>query len=286
MTPAVHVIDLPENPLIRAPLAEGSHENNFAKATDTIAKVAEVHTPRQWYLMFGLAVAGFMILVGCLTLVVAKGIGKWGNNIPCGWAWDITNFVFWIGIGHAGTLISAILFLFRQKWRTSINRASEAMTIFAVMTAGLFPVFHVGRVWFAYWMFPLPNQMALWPNFKSPLAWDVFAVSTYFTVSLLFWYVGLVPDLASFRDRAIKAGRMLAAKLYGGFALGWHGSNRHWINYEKAYVILAGISTPLVLSVHSIVSFDFAVSTSRAGTRRSSRRTSSRARSSAASGWC
>ena len=257
---STHVIDLPENPMFRAPLAEGSHENNFAKATDTIARVAEVQTPRAWYLMFGIALAGFMTLVGCLTLVVWKGIGMWGNNIPCGWAWPIVNFVFWIGIGHAGTLISAILFLFRQKWRTSINRAAEAMTIFAVMTAGLFPVFHVGRVWYAYWLFPLPNQMSLWPNFKSPLAWDVFAVSTYFTVSLLFWFIGLVPDLATFRDRASKAGRMIAAKAYGLFALGWHGSNRHWINYEKAYLILAGISTPLVLSVHSIVSFDFAVS--------------------------
>jgi len=172
----------------------------------------------------------------------------------------IVNFVFWIGIGHAGTLISAILFLFRQKWRTSINRASEAMTIFAVMAAGIFPAIHVGRIWVIYWVFPLPNQMAMWPNFKSPLLWDVFAVSTYFTVSALFWFVGLIPDLATFRDRAAKSGRMLAARLYGAFAFGWHGSNRHWLHYEKAYLILAALSTPLVLSVHSIVSFDFAVS--------------------------
>jgi len=180
--------------------------------------------------------------------------------VPVGWAWPIVNFVFWIGIGHAGTLISAILFLFRQKWRTSINRASEAMTIFAVMAAGIFPAIHVGRIWVIYWVFPLPNQMAMWPNFKSPLLWDVFAVSTYFTVSALFWFVGLIPDLATFRDRAAKSGRMLAAKLYGAFAFGWHGSNRHWLHYEKAYLILAALSTPLVLSVHSIVSFDFAVS--------------------------
>ncbi|MHC5066062.1 MAG: NrfD/PsrC family molybdoenzyme membrane anchor subunit, partial [Planctomycetota bacterium] len=192
--------------------------------------------------------------------LIWQGVGVWGNNNPVGWGWPIVNFVFWIGIGHAGTLISAILFLFRQKWRTSINRASEAMTIFAVMAAGVFPAIHVGRIWVIYWVFPLPNQMALWPNFKSPLLWDVFAVSTYFTVSLMFWYVGLIPDLATFRDRAARAGRKVAATLYGLFSMGWHGSNRHWINYEKAYLILAGLSTPLVLSVHSIVSFDFAVS--------------------------
>jgi molybdopterin-containing oxidoreductase family membrane subunit len=173
------------------------------------------------------------------------------------WAWDITGFVFWIGIGHAGTLISAILFLFRQKWRTGINRAAEAMTIFAVMAAGIYPAFHVGRVWVLYWVFPIPNQMSLWPNFKSPLLWDVFAVSTYATVSILFWYVGLVPDLATLRDRATTKVRAI---VLGIFSLGWRGSHRHWLNYEKAYMILAGISTPLVLSVHTIVSFDFATS--------------------------
>jgi molybdopterin-containing oxidoreductase family membrane subunit len=174
------------------------------------------------------------------------------------WAWDITNFVFWIGIGHAGTLISAILFLLRQRWRTSINRAAEAMTIFAVICAGLFPLIHVGRAWFGWWLLPFPNANGpIWPQFRSPLEWDVFAVSTYFTVSLLFWYMGLIPDLAVMRDRARTWVRKF---LYGLGALGWSGSNRHWSNYEKAYLLLAGLSTPLVLSVHSIVSFDFAVS--------------------------
>jgi molybdopterin-containing oxidoreductase family membrane subunit len=210
--------------------------------------------------MFGISVALFLNLGAMITYLVFTGVGVWGNNVPVAWGWPIVNFVFWIGIGHAGTLISAILFLFRQKWRTSINRASEAMTIFAVMAAGIFPAIHVGRLWVIYWVFPVPNQMALWPNFKSPLLWDVFAVSTYFTVSALFWFAGLVPDLATFRDRAMKAGRHVAARVYGVFALGWHGSNRHWLHYEKAYLILAALSTPLVLSVHSIVSFDFAVS--------------------------
>ena len=186
-----------------------------------------------------------------------EGIGIWGLNVPVGWAWDITNFVFWVGIGHAGTLISAILFLFRQKWRTSINRAAEAMTIFAVMCALTFPGIHVGRVWVAYWMFPLPNQMGMWPNFRSPLLWDVFAVSIYGTVSVLFWYVGLIPDLATMRDRAKTRIRKF---VYGFFALGWRGSVRQWHHYETAYLILAALATPLVLSVHSIVSMDFAVS--------------------------
>ena len=189
--------------------------------------------------------------------LVWEGIGIWGLNVPVGWAWDITNFVFWVGIGHAGTLISAILLLFRQKWRTSINRAAEAMTLFAVACALTYPGIHVGRIWVAYWMFPVPNQMGVWPNFRSPLLWDVFAVSIYGTVSLLFWYVGLVPDLATQRDRAQSK---LKRWIYGAFALGWRGSQRHWQHYEVAYLILAGLSTPLVLSVHSIVSMDFAVS--------------------------
>jgi Ni/Fe-hydrogenase subunit HybB-like protein len=180
-----------------------------------------------------------------------------GPQQPGRWGWAIVNFVFWVGIGHAGTLISAVLFLFRQKWRTSINRASEAMTIFAVICALMFPTIHAGRPWVLYWALPIPNQMDMWPNFRSPLLWDVFAVSTYFTVSLLFWYVGLIPDLATMRDRAKTPGRRFA---YGLFALGWRGSTRHWVNYEKAYMILAGLATPLVLSVHTIVSFDFAVS--------------------------
>jgi Ni/Fe-hydrogenase subunit HybB-like protein len=255
---AITVIDEPENPLRRAPLVEG--KNDFTSVTNIVARVVESKTPKGWYLMFGAAIALLLNLGAMIGYLIFTGVGVWGNNSPVGWGWPIVNFVFWIGIGHAGTLISAILFLFRQKWRTSINRASEAMTIFAVMAAGIFPAIHVGRIWVIYWVFPLPNQMSMWPNFKSPLLWDVFAVSTYFTVSLLFWFVGLVPDLATFRDRAAKAGRMVAARVYGLFSLGWHGSNRHWIHYEKAYLILAALSTPLVLSVHSIVSFDFAVS--------------------------
>ncbi len=254
----INIIDEPENPLHRAALVEGGYD--FADVTETVAGIAERKTPRGWFLLFGVSVALLMNLGAMVGWLIWQGVGVWGNNNPAGWGWPIVNFVFWIGIGHAGTLISAILFLFRQKWRTSINRASEAMTIFAVMAAGVFPAIHVGRIWVIYWVFPIPNQMALWPNFKSPLLWDVFAVSTYFTVSLMFWYVGLIPDLATFRDRAARAGRKVAATMYGIFSVGWHGSNRHWINYEKAYLILAGLSTPLVLSVHSIVSFDFAVS--------------------------
>jgi molybdopterin-containing oxidoreductase family membrane subunit len=193
----------------------------------------------------------------CIIYQISNGVGVWGENHPNGWAWDITNFVFWIGIGHAGTLISAVLFLTRQKWRTSINRAAEAMTLFAVVCAGIFPAIHIGRFWNAYFLAPVPNSNGIWPNFRSPLLWDVFAVSTYFTVSVLFWYVGLIPDLATLRDRARSK---FAGLAYGLFALGWRGSNRHWRHYEMAYLLLAGLSTPLVLSVHSIVSFDFATS--------------------------
>ena len=189
--------------------------------------------------------------------LVLKGVGIWGLNNPVGWGFAIINFVFWVGIGHAGTLISAILFLFRQKWRTSINRFAEAMTIFAVMCAGLFPGIHVGRIWVTYWMAPLPNQMAMWPNFRSPLLWDVFAVGTYATVSTLFWYVGMIPDLATFRDRAKSRIKQV---VYGILSLGWTGSSRHWHRFERSYLILAALATPLVLSVHSVVSFDFAVS--------------------------
>ena len=232
-------------------------KETFSSVTEMVAKPIESKTPFAWYvcLLFSLGLLSLLgISVGYLFW---EGIGIWGNNSPVYWAWDITNFVFWVGIGHAGTLISAVLFLFRQKWRTSINRFAEAMTIFAVMCALIFPGIHVGRVWTAYWLFPLPNQMGAWPNFRSPLLWDVFAVGTYFTVSLLFWYTGLIPDLATLRDRA----KSKIAKIsYGIFALGWRGSNRHWCNYEKAYQILAGLSTPLVLSVHTIVSFDFATS--------------------------
>ena len=244
-----------ERPDVHSPLVFGNP--SFGQLTDTVSSVVERKAPRTWLLLLSLALSVLLLLAGSLTKLVGTGIGEWGNNNPVGWAWDITGFVFWIGIGHAGTLISAILFLFRQKWRAGINRAAEAMTIFAVMAAGLYPAFHVGRVWLLYWVFPVPNQMSVWPNFKSPLLWDVFAVSTYATVSVLFWYVGLVPDLATLRDRAKTK---LAHTLYGIFALGWRGSHRNWLNYEKAYLILAGISTPLVLRVHTIVSFDFAVS--------------------------
>ena len=195
-----------------------------------------------------------MVAVGYLFL---KGIGIWGNNIPVGWAFDIINFVWWIGIGHAGTLISAILLLLKQDWRTSINRFAEAMTLFAVVCALMFPLIHTGRPWLAaYWLLPYPNVMNIWPQFRSPLIWDVFAVSTYLTVSLLFWYTGLVPDLATLRDRTKK---LWQARLFGILALGWRGSARHWERYEMAYLLLAGLSTPLVLSVHTVVSFDFSI---------------------------
>ena len=191
-----------------------------------------------------------------LVYLVSTGVGVWGNNNPVNWGWAIVNFVFWIGIGHAGTLISAVLCLLKQKWRTSINRASEAMTVFAVLCAGIFPLFHVGRVWFAWWLFPLPNANAIWPQFRSPLEWDVFAVSTYATVSILFWYMGMIPDLAVLRDRAKETWRKY---FYGILSMGWRNANNHWRNFEMAYLLLAGLSTPLVLSVHTIVSFDFAV---------------------------
>jgi len=189
--------------------------------------------------------------------LIFTGVGVWGNNAPVFWAWDIVNFVFWVGIGHAGTLISAILFLFRQNWRTSINRFAEAMTIFAVICAGLFPTVHVGRIWVIYWLLPLPNQNAIWPNFRSPLLWDVFAVTTYATVSMLFWYMGMIPDFATFRDRAKTRTRQV---IFGTLALGWTGSARQWHRYEKAYLLMAALATPLVISVHTVVSFDFAVS--------------------------
>ena len=199
----------------------------------------------------------FSMMAYLFAYLISTGVGVWGQNHPVAWGWDITNFVFWIGIGHAGTLISAILFLTRQRWRTSVARAAEAMTIFAVMCAGLYPALHVGRVWMAWFLAPIPNSNAIWQNFKSPLLWDVFAVSTYFTVSVLFWYLGLIPDLGTIRDRC-KPG--IKKALYGLFALGWRGGNRQWNHYEMAYLLLAALSTPLVLSVHTIVSFDFATS--------------------------
>jgi Ni/Fe-hydrogenase subunit HybB-like protein len=236
-------------------LVKGNHD--FKSLTALITDINMRPTPKGWYIAFGISNILLFVLLFSIGYLIWEGTGIWGLNAPAGWGWAIINFVWWVGIGHAGTLISAILFLFRQDWRTAINRFAEAMTIFAVMCAGIFPAIHVGRIWVIYWVFPLPNQMAMWPNFNSPLLWDVFAVSTYFTVSLLFWYVGLVPDLATIRDR-IKS--KLGKTIYGTFALGWRGSNRHWWNYEKSYMILAGLATPLVLSVHTIVSFDFAVS--------------------------
>ncbi|MDZ7757811.1 NrfD/PsrC family molybdoenzyme membrane anchor subunit [Rhodohalobacter sp.] len=236
-------------------LVKGNHD--FKSLTALITDINMRPTPKGWYIAFGISNILLFVLLFSIGYLIWEGTGIWGLNAPAGWGWAIINFVWWVGIGHAGTLISAILFLFRQNWRTAINRFAEAMTIFAVMCAGIFPAIHVGRIWVIYWVFPLPNQMLMWPNFNSPLLWDVFAVSTYFTVSLLFWYVGLVPDLATIRDR-IKS--KIGKVLYGTFALGWRGSNRHWWNYEKSYMILAGLATPLVLSVHTIVSFDFAVS--------------------------
>lgn len=210
-----------------------------------------------WTAAFALALGMFAVGVLSVAYLFVTGIGVWGLNRTVGWAFDITNFVFWVGIGHAGTLISAILLLFRQKWRTSINRSAEAMTIFAVLCAGIFPLIHMGRPWFAYWVFPYPNTRgSLWVNFRSPLLWDVFAIGTYFTISLVFWYVGLIPDLATLRDRA----QGLRRRVYGALALGWNGSARSWKRHEAVCLLLAGLATPLVLSVHSVVSFDFATS--------------------------
>ncbi len=233
------------------------NDRSFHWITDKVCGIVEEPTPTWWKVLFcaALFIASFTFIG--MAYLVSTGTGTWGLRSPVGWGWAIVNFVFWVGIGHAGTLISAILCLLRQKWRTSINRAAEAMTIFAVMCAGLFPLFHVGRVWFAWWLFPIPNQNGIWPQFRSPLEWDVFAVSTYFTVSTLFWYMGMIPDLGAIRDRAKTWWRKA---FYSFLAMGWRGGNRQWSNFEMAYLLLAGLSTPLVLSVHTIVSFDFAVS--------------------------
>lgn len=245
-----HNPQLHEEPLIKgAP--------TFQAITQKVSEVAERRVSFMWFATFGIVFSMLLVLLGSIGYLFWEGIGIWGLNVPSGWGWDITNFVFWVGIGHAGTLISAILFLFRQRWRTSINRFAEAMTLFAVLCALIFPSIHVGRVWLLYWVFPIPNQMGMWPNFRSPLLWDVFAVSIYFTVSLIFWYVGLIPDLATLRDRAKTKFRQ---RVLGVFSMGWRGGNRQWKHYELAYLVLAGVSTPLVLSVHSIVSTDFAVS--------------------------
>ncbi|HEY7161782.1 MAG TPA: NrfD/PsrC family molybdoenzyme membrane anchor subunit [Acidobacteriota bacterium] len=229
----------------------------FGSITEKISSIVLTKkTPRGWLIGFGIS---FLLLMGMIFTMMELffvGIGVWGVNVPVGWGFAIINFVWWIGIGHAGTLISAILLLLRQEWRTSINRFAEAMTLFAVSCAGIYPIMHLGRPWLAYWLFPYPNTMGIWPNFRSPLIWDVFAVSTYATVSAMFWFVGLIPDLATLRDRSnSRIGRIV----YGMLAMGWRGSTKHWHRYETAYLLLAGLSTPLVVSVHTIVSFDFTI---------------------------
>ena len=243
--------------VLDTPVIGAGHD--FETVSEAVSQIPlSSRTPLAWIAIFVGALGLFGVLHMALGVLVMVGVGIFGTNQPVGWAFPIINFVWWIGIGHAGTLISAILLLFKQQWRMSISRFAEAMTIFAVACAAIFPVFHTGRPWLAaYWLFPYPNAMGLWPQFKSPLIWDVFAVSTYATVSIVFWYVGLIPDLATMRDRATSQVKKAA---YGIFSLGWRGSARHWHRYEVASLILAGLSTPLVLSVHTVVSFDFAVS--------------------------
>jgi molybdopterin-containing oxidoreductase family membrane subunit len=244
-----------EDELTGAPVLAPGH--TLASITEHISQVVlRKETPKWWFFALLGTVSVAMGLLFALTVLVFKGVGIWGNNQPVGWAWDITNFVWWIGIGHAGTLISAILLLLKQEWRTSINRFAEAMTLFAVACAGVFPIFHTGRPWVAYWLLPMPNTMGVWPQFRSPLVWDVFAVSTYATMSLVFWYVGLIPDLATMRDRAKS---LFVKRLFGMMCFGWRGSTRHWSRYETAYLLLGGLCTPLVVSVHTVVSFDFSV---------------------------
>ena len=237
------------------PIIEPGH--TLGSITDQISSIVLTRrTPRFWYVGVALSFVLVLVLFFCIAALISVGVGLFGIMIPVAWGFAIVNFVWWIGIGHAGTLISAILLLLRQKWRQSINRFAEAMTLFAVACAGLFPILHLGRPWFAYWLFPYPSTMAIQPQFRSPLVWDVFAVSTYFTVSLLFWFLGLIPDLATLRDRA--RGRV-PRFIYGMLAMGWRGSAIHWHRYEMAYLLLAGLATPLVVSVHTVVSFDFAV---------------------------
>jgi Ni/Fe-hydrogenase subunit HybB-like protein len=239
---------------LRPPLIEG--DKSIAQVTHDVCAPMETRPTALWWVALVISFSFLLLGAAAIAYQIAVGVGTWGLNRTVGWAFDITNFVFWIGIGHAGTLISAILFLFRQRWRTSVNRAAEAMTIFAVMCAGIFPVIHTGRPWFAYWMFPYPNTRgSLWVNFRSPLVWDFFAISTYFTVSAMFWFIGMLPDLATIRDRATAKWRR---KLAGVLSLGWSGSYRAWQRYEVVYLMLAGLGTPLVISVHTIVSWDFA----------------------------
>ena len=241
---------------VRPPLITGG--KTYADVTEDISRHVEGKPTKEWLIAFGISLLVLAYGTACLFWTWWEGLGVWGLNKTVGWAWDITNFVWWVGIGHAGTLISAILLLFRQKWRTSINRAAEAMTIFAVLCAASFILMHMGRPWLAYWALPLPNAFgSLWVNFNSPLVWDVFAISTYFSVSLVFWYIGLIPDLATIRDRAKNK---VSRFVYGSLAMGWNGSAKTWARYEYISLILAGLSTPLVLSVHTIVSMDFATS--------------------------
>jgi Ni/Fe-hydrogenase subunit HybB-like protein len=247
-------VNSPEIPRLPRVLEPGY---NYASVTDKIASIVLTRpVSLGWLAGFSISFTILMVLMGSIAWLIIKGVGIWGINIPIGWGFAIVNFVWWIGIGHAGTLISAILFLLNQQWRTSINRFAEAMTLFAVACAAVFPGIHVGRPWMAFYMFPYPSTMGVWPQFRSPLIWDVFAVSTYGTVSALFWFVGLIPDLATLRDRATNKPAQI---IYGMLAMGWRGSARHWHRYQSAYLLLAGLATPLVLSVHTVVSFDFAV---------------------------
>lgn len=243
--------------IIREPLITGT-DITYNKITEDVCAPVERMPSKAWWIGFTVAVLGLVLWLVAVGYTFWTGIGAWGLNKTVGWAWDITNFVWWIGIGHAGTLISAVLLLFRQKWRMAINRSAEAMTIFAVCCAAIFVLLHTGRPWLDYMLFPLPNQFgSLWPNFNSPLLWDVFAVSTYATVSIVFWYIGLIPDFGMIRDRVIKPWQK---KMYGTLSFGWGGGARHWSRFEEVSLVLAGLSTPLVFSVHSIVSFDFATS--------------------------
>jgi molybdopterin-containing oxidoreductase family membrane subunit len=239
----------------RTPLVEPGH--TFGSVTDKISSIVLTRkTPLGWFIAFSISFTLLMMFMVAVSYLLIRGVGIWGINVPIAWGFAIVNFVWWIGIGHAGTLISAILLLLRQSWRNSINRFAEAMTLFAVACAGMFPLLHLGRPWLFYWLFPYPNTMNIQPQFRSPLVWDVFAVSTYATVSLLFWFVGLIPDLATIRDRSTNR---FARFAYGMLAMGWRGSARHWARYETASLLLAGLATPLVVSVHTVVSFDFAI---------------------------
>jgi len=232
--------------------------HTYGTITEKISSIVLTRrTPLEWFAVAGVGFIGTMVLFYALAYLLVRGIGIWGVNVPVAWGFAIVNFVWWIGIGHAGTLISAILLLLHQAWRQSINRFAEAMTLFAVTCAGIYPLAHLGRPWFFYWLIPYPNTMDLWPQWRSPLVWDVFAISTYLTISFVFWYIGLIPDLATLRDRALNR---FARMTYGILAMGWRGSARHWHNYETVFVLLAGLATPLVISVHTVVSFDFTIS--------------------------